>query len=58
MKLEAGQCPKCKAPLGRSGKCPRLCEPVDVPAPAYTGSPIIGGSHVDNLLRSGPGWIG
>jgi hypothetical protein len=52
------KCTKCRAPLGRGGKCPRLCEPIEAPLP-YVGSPIIGGTHIGNIVRGDtPGWIG
>lgn len=56
--IPEGQCSKCKAPLGRGGKCPRLCEPVEV-TQAYVGPAVIGGTHIGNIARSGDaGWIG
>jgi hypothetical protein len=51
-------CPQCGVRLGRSGKCPALCEPVEQPAPKYTGAPMIGRTHLGNIVRSGEGWIG
>lgn len=50
----------CGAPLGRKGKCPKLCEPVEAPPPKYTGPAVVGKSHTQNLLNAGfgPGWIG
>ena len=50
---------KCGTRLGRTGKCPALCEPVEVPPPKYTGPAVIGGTHLGNLVRRDtPGWIG
>lgn len=40
---------RCGAPLGRSGRCPALCEPVPEPPPPYTGPALIGLSHVGRL---------
>jgi hypothetical protein len=40
---------KCGAPLGRSGKCPALCEPVPQPAPKYDGPAVVGRSHTARL---------
>ena len=52
-----GAC-RCGAPLGRSGKCPALCEPVPAPPPAYTGPPVVGSTHVGRMTRPEFGWIG
>ena len=43
-----GHC-KCGAKLGRSGKCPALCEPVPEPPPKYTGPERIGFTHIGRL---------
>lgn len=43
-----GYC-KCGAQLGRSGKCPALCEPVPQPAPKYTGPLVVGRTHMSRL---------
>jgi hypothetical protein len=51
-------CANCGTPKGRSGKCPALCEPVEQPAPEYTGESVIGRTHIGNIVRSGEGWIG
>lgn len=47
----AAVCGKCGAALGRSGKCPALCEPVPTPAPRYTGPLVIGRTHLGRLSR-------
>lgn len=56
---------KCGARLGRTGKCPALCEPVPEPTPKYTGPLVVGGTHLGRLARPvyvepNPehGWIG
>jgi hypothetical protein len=50
-------CPKCGAGLRRNG-CPALCEPVEDPAPQYTGPALVGRTHTQRLIEmSGPGWI-
>lgn len=66
---EPGRC-KCGARLGRSGKCPALCTPVETPAPAYKGPAIVGRTHTGRLgapvwtpppqraMRDGADWIG
>lgn len=46
-------CRTCGTPLGRTGKCPALCEPVPAPPPKYEGDPIIGRSHTTRLLSGG-----
>lgn len=54
-------CSRCGVALGRAGKCPALCEPVEAPPPKYTGELIVGGTHIGNLVRANsglPGWIG
>ncbi len=40
---------KCGAALGRSGKCPALCEPVPQPPPKYDGPAVVGRTHTSRL---------
>jgi hypothetical protein len=53
---------KCGARLGRSGKCPALCEPVPEPPPRYTGPKVVGHTHLGRIGApvnpADPGWIG
>ncbi|UGY15150.1 hypothetical protein HAP48_0042600 [Bradyrhizobium septentrionale] len=44
----AGRCSNCSAPLGRHGKCPALCEPVENPEP-YRGPTKVGRTHMARL---------
>ncbi|SHG90511.1 hypothetical protein [Bradyrhizobium erythrophlei] len=40
---------KCGAKLGRSGKCPALCEPVTGEPPVYDGPRFVGKTHTARL---------
>lgn len=44
---------KCGTRLGRSGKCPALCEPAEQPSPKYIGPAVVGGTHIGNIARRG-----
>lgn len=55
--VRRGRC-KCDAKLGRSGKCPALCQPLPHPLPKYDGPTMIGQQIGPSPVRSGPGWIG
>jgi hypothetical protein len=46
--IRPGQC-KCGARLGRSGKCPALCEPVTGEPPVYDGPRFVGKTHTARL---------
>lgn len=55
------RCANCEAALGKRGKCPALCQPID-DAPEYKGPEIIGGTHLGRMAQPvrfpGDGWIG
>lgn len=42
-------CSRCGARLGRSGKCPALCEPIPENPPKYTGPERVGRTHLGRL---------
>ncbi|WP_439398654.1 hypothetical protein ACRQ5Q_14985 [Bradyrhizobium sp. PMVTL-01] len=48
LSVQSGHC-SCGTKLGRSGRCPALCTPVEKDPPPYTGPRLVGRTHTARL---------